>query len=216
VAAAPHTVLTWDTPHRLWHWLFAASICVSLYTGLDGGIDAMDLHVVSGVAVIGLLLFRLGWALWGGRYVRFREYRTSVAAMLRQFRGRAETRGAHSAAGAAMALVMVFAVLLQAGSGLFASDDIVTDGPYAHLVSRAGVDLATAIHTRAYWLVLGLALVHVGAVAWYAARRDPIALSMLNGRTAAPIPALHDQPWMRALLTAFAAAAIVWFGARAA
>jgi len=213
VAAVPDSVLTWDWPHRLWHWLFAASICVSLYTGLDGDVDVMDLHIASGVTVIGLLLFRFGWALWGGRYVRVGAYRTSALAIRRQFQRRAAGATAHSAAGAAMALMMFVAVLVQAGSGLFASDDITTDGPYTHLLSSAGVDLATAIHTRACWLVLGLASVHVIAIAWYALRRDPIALSMWTGRTATTLPEFADHQWIRALLTALAAGGVVWLGA---
>jgi cytochrome b len=159
-------------------------------------------------------LFRLGWALWGGPYVHISQYRTSAPAILRQFQGRADNRTAHSAAGAAMALTTFIAVCVQAGSGLFASDDIVTDGPYAHLAGSAGVDLATSIHTRVYWIVLALAGVHVTAVAWYASRRDPIALSMLNGRTASALPPIAGHHWIRAILTAIAAAGVVWFGAR--
>lgn len=212
--ATPKTALTWDWPHRLWHWLFAACICVSLYTGLDGGVGAMDVHITSGVAVIGLLLFRFGWALWGGRHVRVTQYRTSASAIYEHFRGAIDRRTAHSAPGAAMALAMFGIVFLQAATGLFSSDDIVTDGPFVHLANSAGVDLATAIHTRVYWVVLALVATHVCAVAWYAWRRDPVASSMLTGRTATTLPAIDRHHWIRATLTLFAAALIVWVGTR--
>ena len=212
--AVPKSVLTWDAPHRLWHWLFAACICVSLYTGLDGSLNAMDLHVASGVTIIGLLIFRLGWACWGGAYVRLNQYRTSTPAIWLHFRGRAIADSAHSAPAAAMALAMFIAVFAQAASGLFSSDDIVTDGPYAHLLSSTGVDLATSIHTRVYLIVLGLVGTHVIAVAWYAWRRDPVALSMLNGRSAITLPALAHHYWVRAVLTALVATGMVWLGTR--
>src|SRR5262245_4811653 len=43
--------LIWDWPHRLWHWLFAAALCISLYTGLVGDISLMDLHMATGACV---------------------------------------------------------------------------------------------------------------------------------------------------------------------
>lgn len=212
--ATPDSVLTWEWPHRLWHWSFAACIAISLYTGLSGDIELMDVHVASGVGVLGLLLFRLGWALWGGRYVRISQYRTSPIATWRHLRGQPRPGTAHSAPAAAMALALFGAVLIQAGTGLFSSDDILTDGPYAHLLSDDGVDLATFIHTRTFWLVLGLVAVHLIAVGWYAARRDPIALSMVHGRQTTTLAPIARHHWTRAAATALGAAALVWLAAR--
>jgi len=211
--AAPDSVLTWDWPHRLWHWSFAVCIGVSLYTGLDGDSGIMDVHIASGVTVLGLLLFRLGWALWGSRYVRVTEYRTSAAAVWRHLRG--QPRGsAHSAPAAAMALAMFGTVLIQALTGLFSSDDILTDGPYAHLLESRGVDIATAIHTRVFWIVLVLVAVHLIAVAWYATRRDPIALSMLHGRQTTTLQAISQHRWLHATATILGAAMLIWIAAR--
>ena len=212
--AAPDFVLTWDWPHRLWHWAFAVCIGVSLYTGLDGDSEVMDLHIASGVTVLGLLLFRLGWALWGGRYVRISQYRTSAAAVWRHLRGEARRNAAHSAPAAAMALTMFGAVLVQALSGLFSSDDILTDGPYAHLISGRGVDVATAIHTRTFWIVLVLIAIHVVAIGWYATRRDPIALSMLHGRQRSAVHGSKRHRWLHAAATVLGAALLIWIAAR--
>ncbi len=198
----------------MWHWAFAVCIGVSLYTGLDGDSDVMDVHIASGVTVLGLLLFRLGWALWGGRYVRIGQYRTSAAAVWRHLRGAPRRNAAHSAPAAAMALAMFGVVLVQAVSGLFSSDDILTDGPYAHLLSSRGVDLATAIHTRAFWVVLALIAVHVVALGWYAMRRDSIALSMLHGRQQSELPALAQHRWIHAAATVLGAAMLIWLAAR--
>ena len=71
------TTRIWDLPIRLWHWTFAACVAFSLYTGLAGDISLMDWHQRSGFAILALLLFRLGWGFWGGRYVRFAHYVTT-------------------------------------------------------------------------------------------------------------------------------------------
>ena len=204
------SVLIWEWPHRLWHWAFVGAIGVSLYTGLADDLELMDLHITTGVGVIGLLGFRLGWALWGGRYVRAKQYRTSPVAIWRHLRGQPRIGTAHSAPGAAMALAIFTAVCVQVGSGLFASDDIFTDGPFAHYLDDAGVDLATAIHTRMYWIVLTLIVVHLSAVGWYTWRRDPIAQSMLHGRAPLRVAPITRHYSLRAAMTAVGAAALLW------
>ncbi len=172
-------IARWDWPHRIWHWAFAIAIAVSSITGYIGGFELMDVHVASGVCVLGLLSFRLVWWFWGSAPVRIRQYRTTPMRLWQQFRGFVpSTAGEHSPAGAAMAIAMFVAVSMQALSGLFASDDIVTEGPYAHLLDESGVHVANAIHTRIYIVIWALAFVHVAAIAAYAVRRDPIAHSM--------------------------------------
>lgn len=212
--SSPESVMTWDWPHRLWHWTFAGAIVVSLFTGLSGDLELMDLHIATGVGIIGLLVFRVGWALWGGRYVRVTAYRTSPGAVWRHLRGRGTQVTAHSAPGAAMAIVMFVCVLVQVSSGLFASDDIYTDGPFSHYLSDAGVDLATGIHTRAYWLVLGLIITHLSALGWYTLHHNPIALSMLHGRSSASGASITQHHGLRAFVTAVGAAVLLWLADR--
>lgn len=208
------SALIWDWPHRLWHWLFAATLCVSLYTGLADDISLMDLHMATGGCVIALLLFRIGWALWGGRYERIAQYRTSFRSMMRHFAGRGAVASAHTAPGAAMAIAVWCAVLVQVCTGPFASDDIVTEGPFAHYLSDSGVDVATAIHTRVWWIIVALIATHLSALGWYAWRRDPVVASMWNGRGATALPSIASHHALRAALTAIGAAALVWAGAR--
>jgi cytochrome b len=169
----------------------------------------MDLHISVGVGVIGLLLFRLGWALWGGQYVRMRQYGTSPAAIWSHLRGRGRGDAAHSAPGAAMALTTWVVLAVQVTSGLFSSDSITTDGPYARRLSSAGVEFATAIHTRTFWLVIGLIAVHVSALGWYTWRGDRIATSMWHGRRATRLAPLVRHHALRAIATAAVAAAVI-------
>lgn len=207
-------VLVWDWPHRLWHWTFAGALTVSLYTGLSGDIELMDLHMATGGCVIGLMLFRLGWAFWGGRYERITQYRPSLAAIWRHFTGQPVRDSPHSAPGVAMAIAMWLTVLVQVCTGPFSSDDIYNDGPFAHYLSDAGVDRATAIHTRVFWVLIALIATHLTALAWYGWRRDPVVLSMWNGRSCGELQPITRHYPLRALLTAAGAAAIVWAAIR--
>jgi cytochrome b len=205
--AAPR--LRYEWPHRLWHWAFAATLCTSLGTGLADDVSLMDLHIDTGIVVIALLLFRLGWAMWGGPYVRLAQYRTSPRRIWAHFTRALTLDRAHTAPGAALALAVWWVVALQTATGLFASDDIFTDGPFAHYLDATGVDVATAIHTRLFWLVIALIAAHVAALSWYTLKRDPLLLSMLSGRAYDGLPPVVSHYPARALATALGVAALL-------
>jgi cytochrome b len=206
----PASTLVWDWPLRIWHWAFALVITGSLATGLAGDISLMEWHMRLGYAALGLLLFRVGWALWGGRYARLSSFRVGIGSLVAHFRGRAATMP-RTAPGVLLTVGLVLLVALQAGSGLFTTDDIFTDGPLVRHASRDTVALMSFIHHRAFWAVLGLIGVHLLAHVIYALRRDPTPLSMFTGRKPVAVPPTRHLMW-RGVLTAAAAAAAVWWG----
>lgn len=196
--------MVWDWPLRIWHWAFASALIVSLYTGLAGQIHLMDTHLISGQVVLVLLMFRLAWGLWGGRHARFGSYVHALTA------GRRSDVAAHTRPGALMAMGVWLIAATQAGSGLFSSDDIFTEGPFVRHVSDATIDLAGSVHHRAFWLIIALAVGHVVAVAWYGAwRKDSLALAMFNGRKAGPDPD-PGAYLLRGVATALGAAGL-WY-----
>lgn len=171
----------------------------------------MDTHLLSGYAVIVLALFRLGWAFWGGRHSRFAAYRPSPAKLWAQLRDRHDdATAAHTPWGALLAVVLWLAVTVQTGTGLFSSDDIFTEGPFARRVGDTVVDGATWIHVRLQWLILALAIGHVLAIAWYGlVRRDRLVYAMFTGRKSGPAAEPH-QRLGRALATLTAAGALLY------
>lgn len=210
----------WDWPLRLWHWAFAALLVFSLATGLIGDIGLMDWHQRSGLALLGLLAFRLGWAAWGGLHARWRWYWTTPAAFIDHFRGH-PGNSAHTSPGIALALLLFAAAALQVTSGLFASDDIFVEGPLHGLASEGLADAASWLHHRLHWLIIAAIGVHLLAHAIYGfALRDPTPLAMFTGRK--PLAATPATPhfWLRAAGTVALAAGVVfavdnaerWFG----
>lgn len=212
----PATV--WDWPLRLWHWAFAGLVAFSLYTGLADDVDWLTWHLRAGIVLVGLLAFRVGWALWGGAYARWREYGVAPRAFLAHFSRLGRRAAAHTAPGAALALLLFAAVAVQVATGLFTSDDIFTEGPLHRLASAELADAASWIHRRWHWLVLGAVCVHLAAHAIYGVvLRDPTPLAMFTGRKPVALPATPHF-WLRAVLTgalaAFIAAAAAnggWF-----
>jgi len=157
-------------------------LLVSLATGFIGSVATMDVHLQSGYAAIALALFRLGWAFWGGRNDRFAAYRIRPSVLLAQLRGRLPPGFVHTPWGAVLALTLWCAVALQTATGLFASDEISSEGPFAHRASEHGVHIATWIHTRLCWAIATLMASHVLAIGIYALRGDPLVAAMWTGR----------------------------------
>ena len=198
----------WDWPLRIWHWSFAAFIVFSLYSGLAGDIGLLEWHQRSGLVLLGLVVFRIGWGLWGGRYARFGHYFTTPRAFIDHFRRRGERR-AHTSPGVALAVVLLLAAAVQIGTGLFTTDDIFNEGPLNRYASDEFARTATWIHHRVHWLVLGAGVVHLTAHAVYGfVIRDRTPLAMFTGRKGVDLPATPHF-WIRAGVTTVLALGVV-------
>lgn len=208
-------VHVWDLPVRLFHWTLAVLAVFSFVTGKIGH-GWMAWHVKSGYAILALLTFRLAWGVVGSdtaRFTRFvkgigtaRDYaRTLLARSPAPFLG-------HNPLGGWMVVLLLAALLVQAGTGLFADDDISTQGPLAAMVSEAAVRQLTRIHAYNEWVVVALVVVHVAAIVLYQGplRRNLIG-PMVHGsvETAAPAPRLAPT-WFAAVLFGLSCAAVYY------
>jgi cytochrome b len=198
----------WDLPLRLWHWAFALCVTFSLYSGLSGEISLLDWHQRSGMTILGLLLFRLAWGLWGGRYARFSYYWTTPGRVIEHFRG--HVRSPHTAPGVALVVLLVIAVVVQATTGLMTTDDIFNEGPLVSYVDSETARAMSRVHHRVFWLIVALIATHLTAHIVYGLRRDPTPLSMFTGTKQASV-APTDERILRGSLTFVVAAALVWW-----
>ncbi|MFT3779118.1 MAG: cytochrome b/b6 domain-containing protein [Ottowia sp.] len=210
-------VRIWDLPTRLFHWLLAACVIALVVTAKLGG-EAMNWHLRLGYAVFGLLVFRLLWGLVGGHWSRFASFVPTPGRLARYLRGRtraADTAG-HNPLGALSVLAMLAVLGLQVATGLMADDEIAFAGPLTPLVSGEVVSLATRWHKSwGQYLVIGLVVLHVLAIAWYLVRRQNLVKPMVTGDKllAEPVPPARDTPGARLLaLVLLAVAAGVVYG----
>lgn len=174
-------VRVWDLPTRLFHWALAACIAGSLVSVNLGG-NAVGWHFRFGYAILALLLFRLLWGFAGPRYARFASFPPNPAAALRYLRGERSASPGHNPLGALSVYAMLAALALQVGTGLFATDDIMWDGPLKHLVSNAASATLTRVHKINRFVVIALVALHLAAIAWYAlARKERLVRPMIDG-----------------------------------
>jgi cytochrome b len=113
-----------------------------------------------------------------------------------------------------MVMLMLAILLGQAVTGLFADDEISTQGPLAAKASNAWVARMTMIHQYNGWAIASAAAIHIAAVAVYRwGWKDDLLSPMLHGWKSLPAdvrpPAQASS--LRALALAAAAAAFVYW-----
>ncbi|HEY7759752.1 MAG TPA: cytochrome b/b6 domain-containing protein, partial [Burkholderiales bacterium] len=129
-------------------------------------------------------------------------------------RGGAAFYPGHNPLGGWMVLALLASLLLQAGTGLFANDDIMLEGPLAKHISKEASDWLTGIHHLNFAILLALSALHVAAALFYLlVKRDNLVLPMITGRKPLPEGRAFDPPrggppWLAALLLALCAGAV--------
>ena len=178
-------VKVWDLPTRLFHWVLVILVACSFITGSIGG-QAMVYHERCGVAILVLLLFRLVWGFIGGRHARFTTFVSSPAAVWRYavdlIRNTSPRYLGHNPLGGWSILAMLTLLLVQVGTGLFANDDIFTEGPLFAYVAKNTSDWLTRIHLFNQKAILFLVAVHLGAILFYlVVKRENLIYPMISG-----------------------------------
>jgi len=183
--AAARRIRVWDLPTRACHWALAASCIAAFATGLVGG-RVMELHAKAGLAVVGLVVFRVVWGFAGSTYARFAAFVRGPAAVRAYLRGQWRGVG-HNPLGAFSVLGLLALAAVQVGCGLFGNDDISFTGPLYPLVSKETSDFLTGLHCQSAWLLLSLVVLHLAAIVYYVrVKGDNLVLPMLTGWKEAP------------------------------
>jgi len=182
------TVPVWDPYVRLFHWLLVVGMGLAWWTGTEGW---MDLHYQIGLTVLGLVIFRLLWGLFGSPTARFRHFIKGPGAVLGYVRTFAARKPSHSfghnPGGGLMVAVLLLVILIQDASGLFNSDDILFEGPFYARVPEAVSRLMGFIHAQFFNLVLVLVGLHVAVIALYLVwKRENLVRAMVTGRAQLP------------------------------
>ena len=171
----------WDLPTRLFHWLFAASVIGAVVTVKVGG-SWMDWHLPFGVTALVLLTFRLIWGFTGSRYALFSSFVRTPRQTLAYLRDKhqPDTPG-HNPLGAWSVIALLLVVGIQAVTGLFTTDEILTQGPLNQFVSGDVASAMSSIHRfneKPLFILVGL---HLAAIVFYSIRGKQLVPPMITG-----------------------------------
>ena len=218
--SVPASIRVWDLPTRLFHWTLVVLIALEFASGEFNLFD-MRWHFWFGDATLALIGFRILWGLFGSQTSRFSDFVRSPGVALDYIRAQMSANPprsvGHNPPGGWSLLALLASVLVQAISGLFSSDDIVTDGPLAAHVSDATVKLMTRVHNWNEYVLLMLIGLHISVVlAYLLLKHENLIAPMFSGRkhliTAPPLRFVTAWWALAALLLCAAGVAIlVWW-----
>lgn len=213
IADRMRAVRVWDGPTRLFHWLLVGLFGFSWWSAEN---REMEWHVLSGLALLGLLVFRLLWGLFGGSTARFGSFVKPPRVVIAYVQRKGTAAPGHNPLGGYSVVAMLSLLTVQVMSGLFATDvDGLDSGPLSFLVSFDQSRLAAEVHETAFNIFLVLIGIHILAVLFYLTiRRRNLVLPMLKGTDPALDPAdgelVPAAPWKFPLLAGGAAAFAWW------
>lgn len=111
-------IRVWDPLIRLFHWSLVATFTVAYFTGEEDS----PVHIWSGYAVIGLVIFRIAWGFIGTRHARFGDFLYSPARTVQYLKSlvtrHPESYLGHTPAGGWMILLLLGAVLVTSLTGI--------------------------------------------------------------------------------------------------
>lgn len=202
-------IYVWDLPVRVFHWLLVGLVAFQFASGNIGG-NLLAYHVLSGYAILSLLVFRIIWGAVGSSHARFGDFIHGPQAIAAYWRGEFSYLG-HNPLGGLNVLAMILILLGIAGLGLFSNDDIMTEGPLIGYISKHLSDSLTTYHKWGAKLLLGLVALHVGAIVYYAkVKRESLVLPMITGYKSisgkgGEGPARVVSSWLALMIFLFAA-----------
>lgn len=170
----------WDLPTRVFHWSLVVLVVALIVSGKIGG-NFMDWHGKFGLAVVGLLCFRLVWGVLGSTYARFASFFPTPARLRAYLRGEWKEPG-HNPLGALSVFALLGLLGLQVATGLASNDDIAFRGPLFELAGKALSDQLTGIHKLSINVLFALIALHIAAILFYVhVRKDNLVKPMITG-----------------------------------
>ncbi|UXK09731.1 cytochrome b/b6 domain-containing protein [Shewanella putrefaciens] len=175
-------VKVWDLPTRIFHWVMVMLMGL-LWWSADAG--EMQWHQIFAYSLLSLIAFRFVWGFVGSDTSKFSHFICHPKVALK-YLNEVRTKGisfvlGHNPVGGYMVIALITVISLQIVTGLFATDDIFTEGPLYSYVSSSTSASMTWLHKTNFNLILLLSAIHILAVIIHAIKGDKLIGAMLTG-----------------------------------
>lgn len=171
-AGSPPKIRVWDPVVRMFHWGLVGLFAFSFLTGDEW----KQAHILSGYAIVGLLLVRIIWGFVGSHHARFSNFIydpiTTLGFLRDSLAMRAKRYIGHNPAGGAMVLALLLAI-----SGIATTGYMMTTDTYW------GVEWVEVAHELLVNVTLGLVVLHIAGVLLASIEhRENLVRAMVTGR----------------------------------
>ena len=178
----------WDPLLRSFHWLLVAAFATAWWS--EG--NNIQLHLLAGSIIPGLLLFRLIWGFAGEHHALFAAFRPSLH-NIKQHLGEllslhARQYAGHTPIGSLMIYILLLALFVLGISGMLLMALQMGIGPFAGWAAGVSSDtewLVQQIHHWCFHALQILIAVHLAGVAGESVlQRSNLTAAMISGKKA--------------------------------
>ena len=166
------TILVWDFPIRVFHWLLV--ICFSGAWLTSESERLQMIHYAFGYSAIGLVLFRLVWGVIGTKYARFSQFVKGPKLMIVHARdllsGNPHKDPGHNPVGGIVMVGLMLIILLIGLTGYLSVKEFLGDW-------------VGEVHEAIASVALGLVIIHIAAaVIMSFIQKENLVRAMINGK----------------------------------
>jgi len=204
----------WDPWIRLFHWSLVFCVFFLLFSGKTGN-GFYDWHRYVGECVFGLILFRLGWGIWGSSNGRlgslFTHPAKSWSHLIHLFQRTLTPERGHNPAGGWATLIMLALIGIQATTGFFIADEEeFLEGALYSNVSSDWAEQLLQVHYLNANFIIAMVIVHIVMIFlyWIWAKVNlikPMLSGSMEWRESSATPAYKPGHWLAGLITLSAA-----------
>ena len=162
----------WDPVTRTWHWVLVFSVIVGWGFGEFMTLDNVTWHFYLGYLILGLMVFRFGWGLFGPAPVRFKNLLPTASSTIEYTKTipRRSPSGfaGHNPLGSLWIFALLFLLTAQGITGLFIEEeDLYENGPLFEYVSEETSDMLNGWHSDLSDIILVMVILHVSVLIFY-------------------------------------------------
>lgn len=169
------STLVYDLPTRLFHWLFSGLFLLSFVIAktVDDESLIFSYHMISGLLLGGLVIWRIVWGIMGSEYARFSRFNLNPVHLKDYFLGMLSGSNkrwiGHNPASSWAAITMFILALGLAVTG--------------YLMSTGAKETFEDVHEFMANTFIVVVILHIAGVILHSIRHgDAIALSMIDGK----------------------------------
>ncbi|WP_371376587.1 cytochrome b/b6 domain-containing protein [Thalassotalea aquiviva] len=173
-------IRVWDNFTRIYHMAQLVLIAVLWYSAEEA---LFDLHFSCAFILFGLWLTRLVWGFVGSESSRFSQFIKSPISVCKHLLKREQRPNhlGHNPIGGYMVLALLLSLGLQLVTGLFASDDVFSEGPLYPFFSESLVAQMDSLHHANFNVLLFLIGLHMSAGVLHLIKGDNVIWAIISG-----------------------------------
>ena len=165
------SILVWDFPTRVFHWLLVVCFAGAWLTSESERLQMI--HYAFGYSACALVIFRLVWGLIGTRYARFTQFIKGPNQIFIHFKdalsGNHATVG-HNPAGGLVMIALMLIILLIGLTGYWSVKEFLGD-------------LMSGAHEAIASLALALVVIHIAAaIIMSFLQKENLVRAMIDGK----------------------------------